>query len=271
VGRRKQDAQDAAPADGQNGWPAPGHPAIDKNRLMLFSPSMHIRDVTILSSKFPSAEIYPFLLPVFQHTKQLAFDTPVTLFAGENGSGKSTLLHAVAQACGIHIWQETGRTRCQNNPYEERLGQYVSVSWKDGKVPGSFFGADSFQHFRQILDEWSAADPGQLSYFGGKSLMTQSHGESIMSFFTARYAIRGLYLLDEPETALSPKTQIRLLELLTKASESGHAQFIIATHSPILLACPGAVIYNFNAQPVGPIAYKDTEHYQIYKRFLDSR
>ncbi len=232
---------------------------------------MHVKGLKILSDKFPSVTLYPFGLPVFQSTPRLDFDKPVTLFAGENGSGKSTLLYAMAQACGIHIWQESGRTRFTNNPYEDRLGQYISVEWTNGRVPGSFFGSESFQHFRLILDEWSAADPGQLNYFGGKSLMTQSHGESLMSFFTSRYAIRGLHLLDEPETALSPGNQIRLLELLTKASKAGGAQFIVATHSPILLACPDALIYNFSASPVKPVAYKDTEHYRIYKNFLDSQ
>ncbi len=232
---------------------------------------MHIRSVKLLSSKFPTQDAYPFNLPVFQKTRCLSFETPVTLFAGENGSGKSTLLQAISKACGIHIWQETGRTRYDNNPYEDRLGDYLSVQWTDGRVPGSFFGSDSFRHFRQVLDEWSVADPGQLQYFGGKSLMTQSHGESLMSFFTSRYQIKGLYLLDEPETALSPKNQIRLLELLGRAGDSGLAQFIIATHSPILLASPGAIIYNFNAQPVQTISYEETDHYLIYKQFLDGR
>ena len=232
---------------------------------------MHVQSITILSSKYPAKEIYPFNLPIFQNTKHIAFKTPVTLFAGENGSGKSTLLQAISNACGIHIWQETGRTRYNYNPYEDKLGDYLSIEWKDGKVPGSFFGSESFRHFRQVLDEWSAADPGQLNYFGGKSLMTQSHGESLMSFFTARYQIKGLYLLDEPETALSPGNQIRLLDLLAKASDAGLAQFIIATHSPILLACPDAVIYNFNHTPVQTIRYEDTEHYKIYKRFLETR
>jgi len=238
--------------------------------FVLLNAAMHMRSVTLLSSKYPTQENYPFNLPVFQNTQRLAFVTPVTFFAGENGSGKSTLLQAISSACGIHIWQETGRTPYNYNPYEDRLGEYLSVEWENGKVPGSFFGSESFRHFRQVLDEWSAADPGQLNYFGGKSLMTQSHGESLMSFFTSRYRIKGLYLLDEPETALSPKNQIRLLELLARAGEAGYAQFIIATHSPILLSCPHAVIYNFNHYPIGPISYEETEHYQIYKNFLES-
>ncbi|MEE9913487.1 MAG: AAA family ATPase [Deltaproteobacteria bacterium] len=232
---------------------------------------MHLQNITLLSSNYPTTDIYPFNLPLLKKNERLAFDTPVTLFVGENGSGKSTLLQAIALACGIHIWQETGKTRYNYNVYEDKLGEYLSIEWQDGKVPGSFFGSDSFRHFRQVVDEWSAADPGQLQYFGGKSLMTQSHGESLMSFFAARYQIKGLYLLDEPETALSPGNQIRLLELLTRASAAGYAQFIIATHSPILLACPQAVIYNFDRTPIRPVRYEDTEHYRIYKKFLDNR
>ena len=230
-----------------------------------------MQSVNLLTSDYPTKEAYPFNLPVFQNTKRVTFHSPVTLFVGENGSGKSTLLKAIAKSCGIHIWQETGRTRYENNPYEDRLGDYLSIEWKDGRVPGSFFGSESFHHFRQVLDEWSAADPGQLNYFGGKSLMTQSHGESLMSFFTARYKLKGLYLLDEPETALSPGNQIRLLELLTGIGDSGSAQFIIATHSPILLACPRAVIYDFNHIHLQTIRYKETEHYKIYKSFLEKR
>ena len=101
--------------------------------------------------------------------------------------------------------------------------------------------------------------------------MTQSHGQSLMSFFRTRYRIKGLYLLDEPETALSPKTQVGLLNILQEMSQAGHAQFIIATHSPILLACPGAEIYSFDSSPVTQIEYEETEHYQIYKNFMEDR
>jgi predicted ATPase len=127
-----------------------------------------------------------------------------------------------------------------------------------------------FHHFTQILDEWAVADPGQLTYFGGRSLMTQSHGESFMSFFRSRYQIKGLYLLDEPETALSPRSRLALLELLM-TSGAGHAQCIIATHSPILLACPHAVIYSFDYSPIQQVRYEETEHYQIYRDFLEKR
>ncbi len=112
-------------------------------------------------------------------------------------------------------------------------------------------------------------DPGLIEYLGGRSLMSQSHGQSLMAFFTSRFKIKGIYFLDEPETALSPKSQVELLNLLQDMARSGHAQFIIASHSPILLACPGAGLLNFDENPVRPIEYEDTKHYKIYKEFME--
>jgi len=207
---------------------------------------------------------------VLQQTRSIKFSSPVTFFIGENGSGKSTLLEALAHRCKIYIWRGIERTRCENNPFEEQLYLYIEVEWTDGLVPGSFFSSQIFRNFAQLLDEWEADNPGQIDYFGGKSLLTQSHGQSLMSFFKARYKIKGLYLLDEPETALSPKSQLQLLKLLQDMSALRHAQFIIATHSPILLACPGSVIYSFDHTPVKTVHYEDTEHYQIYKSFMEN-
>jgi len=125
-----------------------------------------------------------------------------------------------------------------------------------------------FQDYVDLVDEWAVADPGFLNYFGGKSLATQSHGQSLMSYFTNRYKIRGLYFLDEPETALSPKTQIRLLKVLSDMSSAGHAQFIIATHSPILMSCPGAAIFSFDFSPLKKMEFRQTDHYRIYRDFM---
>ena len=146
----------------------------------------------------------------------------------------------------------------------------LDAEWADGQVPGSFFGSDIFRHFAQMLDDWASADPGQLKYFGGESLMTQSHGQSLMSFFRARYKIKGLYFSDEPETALSPTSQLRLLALLRAMAAAGHAQFIIATHSPILLSCPGAEIYTFDETPIRRIAYEATRNSRIYRQFFEN-
>jgi predicted ATPase len=232
---------------------------------------MHLESVTIHPDKYPLRDRYPFNQPIFHHPQSLRFTTPVTLFVGENGTGKSTLLEALARSCGIHIWRDASRSRFENNPYEDQFHHYLSVAWASDRVPGSFFGSAIFHHFAQILDEWSAADPGQLKYFGGKSLLTQSHGQSLMSFFKSRYSLKGLYLLDEPETALSPRSQLELLEILTNVGNGGKAQFIIATHSPLLLACPGAVLYSFDAVPVRAVPYEETGHYRIYKSFMEDR
>ena len=138
-------------------------------------------------------------------------------------------------------------------------------------MPGAYFGSDIFRDFANVLDAWAATDPGQLEYFGGKSLVSQSHGQSVMSYFRSRYKIKGLYFLDEPEVALSPRSQLELLEIIAKNTQAGHAQFIIATHSPILLACENARIYSFDDNTVSTIEYEETEHYKVYKNFLLNR
>ncbi len=232
---------------------------------------MHLKSISLFPEKGPTLSRYPFNLPLFHNTDKLEFTAPVTFFAGENGTGKSTLLKAIAKKCRIHIWKDEEGTRFDSNPYEDKLFQFMDVHWTDGPVPGSFFDSEIYRDFALYLDEWAANDPGMLDYFGGKSLMIQSHGQSLMSFFTSRYRIRGLHLLDEPETALSPKSQIELLHLLKTMSRKGQVQFIIVSHSPILLACPGAVIYSFDQTPVASIPYEETDHYRIYRDFMRDR
>ncbi len=232
---------------------------------------MHLKSATLNPEKYPTRDHYPFNLELFQKSQNITFTSPVTFFVGENGSGKSTLLEAITRKCGIYIWQGMHRPRFNASPYEKSLYKTIGIEWTNGKkVPGSFFGSQIFNNFAQILDEWLTMDPGLAEYFGGKSLMAQSHGQSLMAFFKSRLKIKGLYLLDEPETALSPKTQLVLLQLLKEISQTGIAQFIIATHSPILLACPGARILSFDEIPVQQIDYHDTNHYRIYKEFMNN-
>jgi len=230
---------------------------------------MHLKSVTLKPELYPTTDHYPFNLELFQKSQGITFSSPVTFFVGENGSGKSTLLEAITRKCGIYIWQGMQRPRFNASPYEKGLFKTIEIKWTDGKkVSGSFFGSQIFNNFAQILDEWLTMDPGLVEYFGGKSLMAQSHGQSLMAFFKSRLKIKGLYLLDEPETALSPKTQLVLLNLLKEISQTGIAQFIIATHSPILLACPGARILSFDEIPIQQIDYHDTNHYRVYKDFM---
>ena len=232
---------------------------------------MHLAQIQFFPEKYPTTSRYPFNLKIYQESEPLTFQSPVTFLVGENGAGKSTLLKALCQKCGVHIWQNAKGMRLESNPYEEILYRYMDVKWTNGMVPGSFFGSETFQSFAECLDEWAASDPETLKYFGGKSLITQSHGQSLMSFFRARYQIKGLYFMDEPETALSPKSQLELVRILKDMGDAGHAQFIVATHSPILLACPRATIFSFDHCPVKPIDYEETEYYKIFKGFLENR
>ncbi len=232
---------------------------------------MYLSQVVLHPEKYPVQNCYPFNLELFQKTRNIPLKTPVTFFVGENGSGKSTLLRAICQRCHIHIWEDTEGSRFQYNRYEDELHRYINVDWVNGTVPGSFFSSQIFQDFARTLDEFAHASPERLQYFGGKSLLTQSHGESMISYFEARYKVKGIYFMDEPETALSPRSQIRMLKVLKEMSQAGHAQFIIASHSPILLAYPEATIYSFDSVPVAPINYEDTECFRIYRDFMNCR
>jgi predicted ATPase len=231
---------------------------------------MHLKKIHLQTTQFPTNQHYPFNLEVLRQTECLEFDRPVCLLTGENGSGKSTLLKAIARVCDIHIWQEQSFFRRNSNPYEELLYRYLEPQWSNGTVPGSYFDSALFHDFARMVDEWAYSDPGQLRHFGGRSLTTQSHGQSLFSFFKARYQLRGLYLVDEPETALSPKSQLEFLNLLAAAARLGNAQFIIATHSPILMATPGAKIFSFDHTPLRILSYEDTLHYQLYRQFLQN-
>jgi len=231
---------------------------------------MHLKRIMLFPEKYPTLNHYPFNHRIFQETRGLEFTSPVTFFVGENGTGKSTLLRAISHRCYIYIWKDSDRIHLEKNPYEELLYRFLAAEWFNDVVPGSFFSSELFSHFAQNVDEWAESDPAMLKYFGGKSLVAQSHGQSLMSYFRSRYRLKGLYLLDEPETALSPGSQLEFVKLLKEMSRKGHAQFIIATHSPILLACPGAAIYTFDEIPVKDIDYEQTEHYKVYKSFMEN-
>jgi len=229
---------------------------------------MHLVKVRINSENYPTSRCYPFNIPTLRETTELTFRRPIAFFVGENGSGKSTLLEAITKKCGIHLWDKPRRHVAHNNPYETRLADYITVTWANGSVPGSLFRAETFRDFADFLDDVALCDPGRLKYHGGHILNTLSHGEAILSYFSGRFYIKGLYLLDEPEAAFSPSSQVKFLKLLRRLEAAGHAQFIMATHSPILLAYPGAQIFNFDSSRVEEVDYEDTAHYKIYKQLF---
>lgn len=230
---------------------------------------MYLIELRIDNVRFPTRQEYPFNLRVLQETATVPLDAPVTFFVGENGAGKSTLLRGLALRCGIHIWENKDRTRARYNPYAERLYEYVDVTWNNGPIAGSFFAAEIFRNFAELVDAWAANDPGLLAYFGGSALTEKSHGQSNMAFFESRFRVPGLYLLDEPESALSPGRQLELLRILSEASARGDAQFVVATHSPILLSLPGSRILGFDRCPVAELAYRDTDSFRLHRKFFD--
>ncbi len=232
---------------------------------------MYVSRIIIDRDRFPTQRIYPFNVPAIGATSELPLRAAIVFFVGENGSGKSTLLEAVTRKCGIHIWDKPRRHIAHRNPYETKLADYVRVSWINGRVPGSSFRSETFHDFADFLDDVALCDPGRLEYHGGQILNMLSHGQGILSYFIGRFQARGLYFLDEPESALSPASQIAFLRLLGQMAAEGNAQFVIATHSPILLACPGAQIFSFDSSRIEEVAYEDTVHYKIHKQFFTDR
>jgi predicted ATPase len=231
---------------------------------------MHLLSVHIRADEFPTHHYYPFNVPALAATEELRFRKPIVFFVGENGSGKSTLMEAIARRCGIHIWDKPRRHLAHNNPFETRFKDYVTTTWANGGVKGSLFRAETFRDLADFVDDVALCDPGRLEYQGGRILNTCSHGEGILSYLEHRFRRPGLYFLDEPEAALSPSSQIRFLEVLCQAAADGHAQFLIASHSPILLACPGAQIFSFAPSCIREVSYRDTEHYRLYQAFLEN-
>jgi predicted ATPase len=225
------------------------------------SPFLH--RVEGLPEKFDRTR-FPFGLRAFTRGIDLAFRTPVTLFVGENGSGKSTLLEAIADCCGFN--PEGGSRDHHRAVFADRseLAQALRLSWLPKVTEGFFLRAESFYNFASYIERVS-----DMGAYGGRSLHAQSHGESFLSLFTHRFE-QGLFILDEPEAALSPQRQLSLLKIVHDLSTPGQAQFLIATHSPILLAYPGAVIFDLDGDTIEPIRYQDTRHYLVTRDFLNS-
>lgn len=198
----------------------------------------------------------------------------VTFFVGENGSGKSTLLEGIAEQCGFSL---RGGNRNHNlntghrfEGYESPLARHLQLGWTPRRInEGFFMRAESFFNFASYIDELAIDNPRIFQAYGGRSLHEQSHGESFLSLFNNQFE-SGIYILDEPEAALSPARVLAFMSVIHELEQSGRAQFLIATHSPMLICYPGATIYQFDDDGVRETGYEDTEHFYLTKSFLDN-
>lgn len=214
----------------------------------------------------PGAGSYLREIPAVRHLEQmerLEFSAPVTFFVGENGTGKSTFLEAVAVCMGFNAEGGSRDFSFSTKETHSELCDLLTVLQTVTPDDGFFLRAESFYNAASYLDE-----TGNLRRYGGTSFHAQSHGEAFLTLVTNRFEGNGLYLLDEPEAALSPQRQLSLLVAMERLVRA-NSQFLIATHSPILMAFPGAELYEFSDSSIRKTAYVDTPHYKITKQFLD--
>ena len=233
--------------------------------------SQFVIRLSLQREKVDSFDRYPFSLPAVRTLYQVEMHPRMTYFVGENGSGKSTLLEAIAVSLGFNAEGGSKNFSFGTRRSHSDLHAYLRVA-KGIRRPrtGFFLRAESFYNVAteiERLDEDPFGGPPITGAYGGKSLHEQSHGESFLALMNERFRGQGLYILDEPEAALSPQRQLAVLSRIHDLILEG-SQFIIATHSPILMAYPDACIYHCGKEGVAQIAFEETEHYQVTRAFL---
>jgi predicted ATPase len=234
-------------------------------------PSQFVRSVALRRDKVESFDRYPFCLPVVKALTQIDLHAKVTFFVGENGSGKSTLLEAIAISLGFNAEGGSKNFRFGTRRSHSVLHAYLRLA-KGFKRPrdGFFLRAESFFNVAteiENLDAEPSFGPPVIDSYGGRSLHEQSHGESFLALMLERFGGQGVYILDEPEAALSPQRQLAVLSRMHDLVRDD-SQFVVATHSPILMAYPDACIYRCDEEGLTKVAYQDTEHFKVTRDFL---
>ncbi|MBI5489264.1 MAG: AAA family ATPase [Deltaproteobacteria bacterium] len=226
-----------------------------------------LREVVLLREKVAEWGRYPFSIPAVAKLETLSLHPQVTFFVGENGSGKSTLIEAIAVAVGFNAEGGSRNFHFSTRASESELHVVLRIV-RGARRPrtGFFLRAESFFNVASVVDQLHLHDA-----YGGKSLHERSHGESFLALVNERFGPDGLYIMDEPEAALSPQRQLSLLAAFERMVRQDRSQLLIATHSPILLAYPNARIYSLGDDGIAQVEYEQTEHYLITRDFLLDR
>lgn len=231
----------------------------------------YLIELKLKRAKVPSFDRYPFSLPAVRNLHALELHPKVTFIVGENGSGKSTLLEAIATAWGFNPEGGTKNFKFQTRRSHSDLHDHITlVKGIHRAKDGFFLRAESFFNVAteiERLDE-EGGGPPIIDSYGGVSLHEQSHGESIFALMMNRFGGHGLYVLDEPEAVLSPQRQLTMIARLHQLVQS-RSQFVIATHSPILMAYPDACIYQICDSGLQRVKYEQTDHYSVTRAFLN--
>jgi predicted ATPase len=230
-------------------------------------PAPYLRRVWLDREKVSDPAAYPFCLPFLQKDFEVGFDRAITIIVGENGTGKSTLLEGIAALAGYdEAGSGKGYRPVDHSHAVETMGgglsQALRASWLPKITQGWFFRAESFFSIARYLDT-AALDAGGVP----PDFLSHSHGEGFLRFFEERCQRQGLFIFDEPESALSPSRQIEFLKLLRRMDQSGLSQVIMATHSPMLMAYPNARLLQLTKYGLDTVRVEDTEHYRLMREF----
>lgn len=211
---------------------------------------------------------YPFCIPVFGRDNfQIEFSKPVTIFAGQNGAGKSTILEAIADLCGFGKFGGN-KNHHRNEEAQNILHGYLRASWLPKVTRGFHVRSEGFFAFINQIDSLALeGGAGIYQSYGGRSLSERSHGEAYIEVFRHKLKGGGIFVFDEPESALSPMRQIEFLRLIKKFENEGDCQFIMATHSPLIMAYPGATLLSLTDRGIIESPYTTTEHFRILREF----
>jgi predicted ATPase len=228
-------------------------------------PAPYLKKVWLDSSQVPDFQAYPFCLPLFKNGFEQAFENPITIIVGENGVGKSTLLEGVAALAGFdEAGGAKGYMPLDHSEAKEVSGKELAKAFKASWLPrlsdGWFFRAESFFSVARYLDAAGSHAADFLSY---------SHGEGFLRFFEERCDRQGLYIFDEPESAMSPSRQVEFLKILGRIQEGRRCQVIMATHAPILMACAGATLLRLSKYGLEPVSLEDTDHFRLMREFFN--